>query len=56
MEEKNSGIDLNLYSRQIGAFGVKAMGKLIKLRVLVQGLRGVTQLLTNRLESKQRKT
>ena len=40
-EEK---LDLNLYSRQIGAFGVEAMGKLIKLRVFIQGLRGVSQI------------
>jgi len=43
MEHKNEhGIDLDLYSRQIGAYGVKAMGKLIKLRVFVGGLRGVS--------------
>lgn len=48
MEEINKtqpdtgGIDLDLYSRQIGAFGVEAMGKLIKLRVLIQGMKGVS--------------
>jgi hypothetical protein len=41
-ETPEQGIDLNLYSRQIGAFGVEAMGKLIKLRVFVQGMRGVS--------------
>ena len=33
-------IDTNLYSRQIGAFGIETMGKLIQLKVLVIGLRG----------------
>ena len=36
-----AGIDLNLYSRQVGVFGLEAMGKLITLDVLVVGLRGV---------------
>lgn len=34
-------IDTNLYSRQIGTFGMEMMGKLIKLKVLIHGLRGV---------------
>ena len=34
-------IDHNLYSRQIGAYGVEAMGKLITLKVYIHGLRGV---------------
>ncbi|OMJ81381.1 hypothetical protein SteCoe_18172 [Stentor coeruleus] len=34
-------IDTNLYSRQIGTFGMEMMGKLIKLDVLIHGLRGV---------------
>ena len=33
-------IDTNLYSRQIGTFGMEAMGKLIKMNVLIVGLRG----------------
>ena len=33
-------IDTNKYSRQIGTFGMEAMGKLIKLRVAIVGLRG----------------
>lgn len=33
-------IDTNLYSRQIGAFGIETMGKLIQLKVLIIGLRG----------------
>lgn len=42
MEVKQPKIDHNLYSRQIGAFGVEAMGKLIKLKVFIQGMRGVS--------------
>ncbi len=34
-------IDHNLYSRQIGAYGVEAMGKLVALKVFIYGLRGV---------------
>lgn len=34
-------IDTNLYSRQIGTFGMEAMGKLIKMNVLIVGLRGI---------------
>ncbi|CAG9321373.1 unnamed protein product [Blepharisma stoltei] len=36
-----AGIDTNLYSRQIGTFGMEMMGKLIQMKVLVSGLRGV---------------
>ncbi|KAH9246697.1 hypothetical protein BASA81_015746 [Batrachochytrium salamandrivorans] len=32
---------MNLYSRQIGEYGIEAMGKLIKMRVLVLGMRGL---------------
>eukprot|EP00475_Leptophrys_vorax_P000539 TRINITY_DN102_c0_g1_i1.p1 TRINITY_DN102_c0_g1~~TRINITY_DN102_c0_g1_i1.p1 ORF type:complete len:1081 (-),score=373.56 TRINITY_DN102_c0_g1_i1:63-3305(-) len=32
---------MNLYSRQIGAFGVELMGKLITMRVLLVGMKGV---------------
>jgi ubiquitin-activating enzyme E1 len=39
MEEDK--IDTNLYSRQIEAFGMEAMGKLMKLKVLIIGLKGV---------------
>ena len=41
-ENTTPQIDHNLYSRQIGAFGVEAMGKLIKLNVLIQGANGVS--------------
>eukprot|EP01071_Lankesteria_metandrocarpae_P003287 Lankesteria_metandrocarpae@DN2870_c0_g1_i1.p1 len=34
-------IDSNLYSRQIGAFGLETMSRLVKMRVLITGLRGV---------------
>ena len=34
-------IDTNLYSRQIGTFGLETMGKLIKMKVLIVGLRGL---------------
>ncbi len=38
---EESKIDTNLYSRQIGTFGMEAMGKLIKMNVLIVGLRGL---------------
>jgi len=50
MIEEKITIDENLYSRQIGAFGAEAMGKLVKLRVFIQGLKGVS-LLPNSLIS-----
>lgn len=34
-------IDMDLYSRQIGTFGLETMGKLIQMRVLISGLRGL---------------
>ena len=42
MNEDNmkGGIDTNLYSRQIGTFGLETMGKLIQLKVLIIGLKG----------------
>ena len=36
-----NNIDTDLYSRQIGAFGMDIMGKLLKLRVLIVGMRGL---------------
>lgn len=42
MEQKTeTKIDMNLYSRQIGTYGMETMGKLIQMRVLVHGLRGL---------------
>jgi len=34
-------IDTNLYSRQIGTFGLETMGKLVKMNVLIIGMRGL---------------
>lgn len=34
-------IDENLYSRQIGAFGLEAQGKLVKMKVFIYGIRGI---------------
>jgi len=41
MEAKDTEIDTNLYSRQIGTFGIETMGKLIKMNVLIVGMRGL---------------
>ena len=41
MPHNGTTIDTNLYSRQIGTFGMEAMGKLIQLKVLIVGLKGV---------------
>ena len=38
---KEVSVDTNLYSRQIGTFGMETMGKLIKMDVLLIGLRGL---------------
>ena len=35
------GVDTDLYSRQIGTFGMDTMGKLIQLNVLIVGMRGL---------------
>lgn len=40
MDTEKPKIDHNLYSRQIGAFGVETMGRLVQLKVLLVGLRG----------------
>ena len=32
---------MDLYSRQIGAFGIETMGKLINMKVIIVGLKGV---------------
>ncbi len=57
MEEKQTPqVDKdNLYSRQIGVFGAEAMGKLVKLRVFIQGLKGVRFYLILRLVLKLQK-
>jgi ubiquitin-activating enzyme E1 len=41
MESKEEGINTDLYSRQIGTFGMETMGKLIKMNVLIVGMRGL---------------
>ena len=41
MELEPSKIDENLYSRQIAVYGAETMGKLITMKVLVVGLRGI---------------
>lgn len=44
MEAQPTGedqIDTNLYSRQIGTFGIETMGKLIKMNVIIIGQRGL---------------
>jgi ubiquitin-activating enzyme E1 len=38
---KESEINTDLYSRQIGTYGMETMGKLIKMKVLIVGLRGL---------------
>ena len=32
---------MDIYSRQIGVYGLEAMGKLVKLKVFIMGLRGI---------------
>lgn len=39
-QQEEVKIDTNLYSRQIGTFGLETMGKLVKMNVLIVGLRG----------------
>ena len=41
MQSEEVKIDTNLYSRQIGTFGLETMGKLIKMNVLIVGSRGL---------------
>lgn len=42
MESNNDeGINTDLYSRQIGTFGMETMGKLIKMNILIVGMRGL---------------
>ena len=41
MVQAEPQIDTNLYSRQIGTFGIETMGKLIKMKVLIIGMRGL---------------
>lgn len=41
MANPGSQIDTDLYSRQIGTFGMETMGKLMQMRVFISGLRGL---------------
>ena len=41
MSSTEEKVDTNLYSRQIGTFGMETMGKLIKMKILIVGLRGL---------------
>lgn len=41
MVEKAQEIDHNQYSRQIYTFGMETMGKLVKMKVLLIGMRGL---------------
>lgn len=42
MEAKGEDeINTDLYSRQIGTFGMETMGKLIKMNILIVGMRGL---------------
>ena len=41
MMSMNSNIDTNLYSRQIGAYGMETMNRITKLRIFIQGVKGV---------------
>lgn len=41
MQQEEVKIDTNLYSRQIGTFGIETMGKLVKMNVLIVGVRGL---------------
>ena len=39
--EQPKSLDENLYSRQIGTFGMETMTKLVKMRVLILGMKGL---------------
>ena len=41
MKENEENIDTDLYSRQIGTYGMKIMAKLLKMKVLIVGMRGL---------------
>ena len=40
-DNEDINIDYNLYSRQIGTYGIKTMKKLINLKILILGLKGL---------------
>lgn len=41
VESTKTEVDMNLYSRQVATFGLESMGKLIKMKVLIVGMRGL---------------
>ena len=41
VKKTDNKINMDLYSRQIGTYGMETMGKLIEIRVLIHGLRGL---------------
>ncbi|EDO06721.1 ubiquitin-activating enzyme E1 family protein [Babesia bovis T2Bo] len=41
IDDTASEVDTDLYSRQIGTFGIETMGKIQKLKVLILGMKGV---------------
>lgn len=41
MADESKTVDENLYSRQIGVYGISTMKKLMGLKVLIVGLKGV---------------
>ena len=40
-ENKNFTLDTNLYSRKLGLLGMETMEKIIKMKILIIGLRGL---------------
>ncbi len=40
-KQESSQIDTNKHSRQIGTYGMETMSKLVEMRVLIIGLRGL---------------
>ena len=41
MNSKNEKFDANFYSRQLGVYGLETMKKIIKLNILIYGMRGL---------------
>ena len=49
MENLNKNIDTNLYSRQLGLYGIETMKKIMKLNILIYGLRGLGAEITKNI-------
>lgn len=45
--EEETKIDYNALSRQLAEYGAEAQGKLMRLKVFIQGLRGVISYFIN---------